>query len=231
MQIIFIHGSGSTGYNWKHQSDHFPGSIAVDLPGHPEGELLPTIKEASDWVKQLVDDNGYEDVVIVGHSLGGAVALQYALDHPEELAGIVLVGSGARLRVHPATLKFLEKAVADPSLFETTGALENPKLDPEHAAGMAERRKLLGPEPSLNDLRACDAFDVIPRLGEIETPTHAIVGTEDVMTPPMYSEFLADKMPNASCTIIEGGSHSVFAEYPDQVNAAIEQFLAGLESG
>lgn len=83
----------------------------------------------------------------------------------------------------------------------------------------------LGPAVFLNDFKACDKFDVMDRLGEISAPTLAIVGSEDVMTPVKYAEFLVEKLPDARIAIIEGGSHSVFAEYPQQVNAAIDEFL------
>ena len=86
----------------------------------------------------------------------------------------------------------------------------------------------LGPGPFLADLRACDRFDVMDRVGGIRVPTLALVGTDDVMTPPKYSEYLRDHMPDASVEIFAGGTHFVFAEYPDAVNRAIAGFVASL---
>jgi 3-oxoadipate enol-lactonase len=74
-------------------------------------------------------------------------------------------------------------------------------------------------------MKACDAFDVIEKLSGINTPTLAITGTKDVMTPPKYAEFLGDRMPNTEITLIEGGSHFVFGEFPSQVNDAISAFV------
>ena len=104
------------------------------------------------------------------------------------------------------------------------------KLSPEFAEELRELSLELGPAPFLNDLRACDRFDVIERLGEIDVPVLAIVGTEDVMTPPKYSTFLEEHIPDASARIIDGGTHFVFAEYPDQVNQAIADFLDSLSA-
>lgn len=229
MKIVFIHGSGGTGRVWRYQTEHFPGSVAVTLPGHPDGDPCESIEEAKRWLRsELSGGVGTEALVLVGHSLGGAIALQYALDHRDEVAGIVLVGSGARLRVQPATLTALEKAVDHPDSFGKMFEDSFQKVSPEFAKELQERSLTVGPAPFLADLRACDRFDVVDRLSEIGTPTLAIVGTEDVMTPPKYSTFLEERMPNASARIVDGGTHFVFAEYPDEVNQAIADFLTSL---
>ena len=79
------------------------------------GDLCASIKEYTKWLKTYIHDKGYTDVVIAGHSMGGGVALQYALDYPEDLLGIIAIGSGGRLRVHPGILEALEAAVAESS--------------------------------------------------------------------------------------------------------------------
>jgi pimeloyl-ACP methyl ester carboxylesterase len=229
MKLVFIHGSGGTGRVWRYQTENFPGSVAVTLPGHPEGARCASIEEATSWLRsELQSETGSEPLVLVGHSLGGAIALQYALEHPDEVAGIILVGSGARLRVHPATLKALEQAIDHPESFAEIFAESFRKVAPGFAEELGELTNTRGPAPFLDDLRACDRFDVVERLGEIDVPALAIVGTEDVMTPPKYSTFLEERMPNASARIIDGGTHFVFAEYPDEVNQAIAGFVASL---
>jgi pimeloyl-ACP methyl ester carboxylesterase len=229
MKLVFVHGSGGTGRVWKYQTEHFPGSVAVTLPGHPDGDPCESIGEATSWLRsELGNEADSVPLVLVGHSLGGAIALQYALDHRDEVAGIVLVGSGARLRVHPATLTAMEQAIDRPESFPEMIDESYRKVAPEFAAELRELSIALGPAPFFNDLRACDQFDVIDRLGEIDVPTLAIAGTEDVMTPPKYSTFLEERMPDASVQIIEGGTHFVFAEYPEEVNQAIAEFTASL---
>jgi len=231
VKLVFIQISGGTGRVWKYQTEHFPGSLAITLPGHPDGALCETIEAATSWLHSELARRGAgsEALVLVGHSLGGAIVLQYALDHPDDVAGIVLVGSGARLRVHPATLTAMEKAIDHPESFERLFAGFYENLSSEFAEELRESSLELGPVPFLADLRACDRFDVTPQLGEIYVPTLAIVGTEDVMTPPKYSAFLEARMPNASVCIIDGGTHFVFAEYPDEVNQTIGDFIASLD--
>ncbi len=224
MKLLFIHGSGGSGLVWKYQIEHFPEATAVTLPGRPDGEACKTIPEASAWLKRQVEDNGWQDLVLVGHSFGGGVALQYALDYPEDINGLILVGSGGRLRVHPDTLQMMADMVDQPEQYPDTLDDAYKLVDPEFAAQLKAQAAIQGPAPALYDLTACDQFDVMARLDEINTPTHAIVGTADVMTPPKYSDFLVKAMNNAAVTQIEGGTHFVFAEQPDAVNQAIEAF-------
>ncbi len=228
MKLIFIHGSGGCKESWKYQTDYFEGSEAINLPGHPDGDLCPTIDAYVAWLRTYIQEKGYSDVVLAGHSLGGGIALQYALDYPEDLAGIITVGSGGRLRVHPSFLDMLEKAVADPSLLEKESVVSYDLMDPNLATLIQKRAKENTPAAFLNDMKACDQFDVMDRLESITLPLLAIVGDQDNMTPPKYSSFMTDKISDAKTVIIPGGTHMVYAEKPLAANMAIEAFLQSL---
>lgn len=221
--MVMIHGSGSGRESWHYQLAAFPGSHAVNLPGHPDGEFLTTISECATWVREYVLANNIHDLIIVGHSLGGGIALQYALDYPGEAKGLVIVGSGARLRVHPKSLSDLETQISTGSEFDPMQGYD--LIAPEVAEVLARRRLENGLTARLNDLRACDEFDVIDRLSEINIPVLAICGTEDAMTPPKYTEFLQANMPDASALVLPGATHQVHVEQPDPVNEAISHFL------
>ena len=111
--LIFIHGAGEDARVWERQVALFGQShkvLAADLPGRgsrlAETPLTSHEENARDIVRQM-DRAGMARGVLIGHSMGGGVALTAALDHPERLAGLVLVVSGARLKMHP---DFLEKA-------------------------------------------------------------------------------------------------------------------------
>jgi pimeloyl-ACP methyl ester carboxylesterase len=228
MKLIFIHGSGGCKESWQYQTRYFKDSEAIGLPGHPVGEPCVSIDDYVEWLHGFLNQKGYADLVITGHSLGGGIALLYGLKHPENVKGLISVGSGARLRVHPMYLDGLEKAIAgqDNSQFAADGTLT--RIDPELAEIIKRRTEENGPRVKLNDLRACDKFDIMDRLGDIRTPLLAVCGTEDVMTPPKYSQYLADHMKNARAVVIQGGTHFVFAEKPEEVNRAIEGFLKEL---
>ena len=225
MKLIFIHGSGGCKESWQYQTQHFAGSEAIDLPGHPTGEPCSTIDEYVEWLYGYVTDKGYTDLVIAGHSLGGGIALLYGLKYPENVKGLISVGSGGRLRVHPMYLEGLEKAITDPDNYQAPAEDSASLIDGELQAIIDRRTEENGLPMMLNDLRACDKFDIMNRLGDIDIPLLAVCGTEDIMTPPKYSQYMVDNMKNARTAIIQGGTHFVFAEKPDEVNRAIEDFL------
>ncbi len=228
MKLIFIHGSGGCKESWQYQTQYFTGSEAIDLPGHPVGEPCPTIDDYSEWLHAYLNEIGYTNLVIAGHSLGGGIALLYGLKYPENVKGLICVGSGARLRVHPMYLDGLQKAIEAPDNTQAPIVSNLSLIDPELAEIINRRIEENGLPVMLNDLRACDKFDIMGRLTDIGIPLLAVSGTEDVMTPPKYSQYLADNMRNARAVIIQGGTHFVFAEKPEEVNRAIEGFLIEL---
>ncbi len=244
MKLIFVHGSGGTGVVWKHQTEFFRDADAPNLPGHlSEGEPRTSVKDYAAWLHDYVTANGYATPVIAGHSLGGAIALQYALDYPDEIGGLVSVGSGARLRVAPHVLAAIEKGIEAPQPwlreFVATQllAVEDVVFDvTARRAGLDRslREQILsdmaqvGASVQLNDFLCCERFDVMQKVHEIQTPTLALCGSADVFTPPKYAAYLVEHMPNATMVVIEGGTHHFFAEKPEQTNRAISHFLASL---
>jgi pimeloyl-ACP methyl ester carboxylesterase len=225
MQLIFIHGSGGCSETWHYQTKHFPDADVIDLPGHPEDKQCTSVHGYTEWLRKYVQDRDYSDVVLVGHSLGSAIALLYALKYPEDLKGLILIGGGARLRVHPMYLEMLEQAISDPGILagflEKTWGLIAPGLMQVIRSRALEN----GPAVFLNDMLCCDKFDIMDRISDIRLPTLALCGSEDIMTPPKYAKYIADKIEGAREVIIDGGNHVVFAEKPDEVNQAIEDFL------
>ena len=225
MKLLFIHGSGGCKESWQWQTQYFLDSEAIDLPGHPIGECCSSIDEYVAWLHEYVIEKGYSDLVIAGHSLGGGIALLYALKFPERVKGLICVGSGARLRVHPTYLESLKKAIDAPDNPDLPARNASPLMAPELAEIIDRRTEENGLSATLNDLLACDQFDVMDQLDNMDIPLIAICGTEDIMTPPKYSQYLGDHVKNARVVIIDGGTHFVFAEKPKEVNGAIEEFL------
>ena len=78
------------------------------------------------------------------------------------------------------------------------------------------------------DLRACDGFDLMEQVQKITAPTLVICGTDDLMTPPKYAEYLHQKFKESQLALIPGAGHMVMLEKPDEVNQAIEVFLEPL---
>jgi pimeloyl-ACP methyl ester carboxylesterase len=230
MKLIFLHGSGAYGGVWRYQTEYFPDSDAIDLPGHLQGQTLNSVEEYVDWLREYVRGKGYRDVVLVGHSLGGAIALMYAIKYPQELKGIVIIGSGARLRVHPMYLATLEEAIKGGNLQEWYQQMvAGHRLTPEDYKGeVVEKRKAIGPAVMLNDFLCCDKFDLMDRVQEIKLPALIICGELDMMTPVKYANYLGTRLTNSRVMIIPQATHLVFAEKPEAVNEAIEDFVKGI---
>jgi pimeloyl-ACP methyl ester carboxylesterase len=166
-----------------------------------------------------------QQAVLVGHSMGGAIAMMMALQHPERVAGLVLVGTGARLRVLPA---ILEGTLSD---FQDTinlicGYAYAPDTSRQLVRQGEQQMLQVAPQTIHDDFAACDAFDVMERLGEIRCPTLVICGTEDRLTPPRYSEYLVGRMTGAELKLIAGAGHMVMIERSEAVAEAIRSVLS-----
>ena len=229
MKLVFVHGAGSSSLAFYYQLRHFRNSKAIDLPGHPTGKPCANIEGYLEWVRGFIHARRYKDVILCGHSMGGAIALLYALRYPEELRGIVLIGTGARLRVHPDYLRRCqEPGVGNSRWLE--GQQEYYKaVEPELYQVLVRRATEVGPKVELNDLMACDKFDVMDKVHKIGLPAHVVCGSEDVMTPVRYSDFLAREINGATKQVIPGGNHFVQLEKYRQVNEQIERFLTALQ--
>lgn len=228
MKLVLVHGSGASSLSYYYQARHFADADAVDLPGHPRGKPCPSVELYTEWLRGYIWGKGYRDVVLGGHSLGGAIVLTYALKYPEEVKGLVLMGTGARLRVHPDFLGECEKAVSDGAARQRwleARAANYARVEPRMREMLLDKAKEVGPAAMLNDLLCCDRFDIMDRLGQIKAPALVVQGDEDVMTSVKYGRFLADKIAGTKIQVFPGGTHQVMLEQPDAVNRAIEGFV------
>ena len=231
MSIIFVHGSGACADIWRYQTAYFSDSHAVDLPGHPDGQALKSVEECVDWLSHYLKERESKDVVLAGHSFGGAIALMHALKYPQELKGIIIIGSGARLRVHTTFLTPCEEAIeGDPRKWHEMIEEWYRQTPAVYRRRVIERQKAVGPAVMLNDFLACDKFDIMDRVLEIRLPALAICGESDFMTPVKYANYLGTKIAGSSVVIVPGAGHFVIAEKPEAVNKAIDNFLKEISS-
>ena len=226
MKLVFLHGAGCSSLSFYYQLRHFRSAKAIDLPGHPDGKPCESVDGYVEWVRGFIRARRYKNVILCGHSMGGAIAMQYALNYPEELQGLILLGTGARLRVHPHYLERCKESGDDnmPWLEQHLDYYRD--VDEEVFPVLRQRAAEMGPQIEFNDLKACNGFDIMERVGEITLPTKIICGSDDVMTPVKYSNFLANSIEGASEAIIPGGSHFVHMEKYQKVNEQIEDFLS-----
>jgi pimeloyl-ACP methyl ester carboxylesterase len=230
-----IHGAGQRIATWKYQlellkDDPRYNVIAPDLPGHgaSEGEGLRGIAGYKGFIEEFVDALGLGGLVLVGHSMGGAVAMVYALDHPEKVRASVLAGTGARLRVSPETLATVKNNYpafcdAAPSRMIAPGSPESVKK--EFREGLLHT----SPDVCYWDLVACDEFDIMDRVHEITRPVCVISAELDMLTPPRYGEYLNSSIRGSSHHVINGSGHFMMLERPLEFNEIFTGFLMSVE--
>ena len=223
---MFIHGAGRTPASWGPQLARFEGALAVALPGHPDGAPLHGTAAMADWV--IAEMEGVPGpLVMVGHSLGGAVALRVALARPDLAAGLVLVSTGARL---PVPDDAIERIDLD---FEAECARMVEQSWLHHEPDLIRRGTnsviAMGPESLRADYVSAREHDLRGRLGDLGAPALVVSGGEDPLVPTWLSEELADELPDSSLAVIADTAHVPQLERPDTIDLLIAAFLARLE--
>lgn len=230
IEIVCIHGAGESQAVWAPLRDTLPEVRAVNLPGHGGDSQSGrrSISAYADWLRDTSVSSA--SVILAGHSMGGGIVLDLALREPRPawLAGLVLVGTGGRLRVHPDLLALLDSdfdAAVEWIVERSIASKENEAI----ASLLRHDLRAAGREVLRDDLRACDAFDVLARLTAIDLPALVIVGEEDRMTPPKYARFLAAAIDGSRLRLVPNAGHMVTLEKPDDVRGAVHEFRVGVE--
>ena len=231
--LLFIHGAGGDASAWAPQADSFKGKHAVylmELPGHggSGGSGEEEISAYAEWVRKAVNQVlRNTPLVLVGHSMGGAIVQELALNPSPHVKGAVLVGTGAKLGVMPDIFEMLENNPE--SFFRTIGVaafhLDTP-LETREPFSQAIRK--CPPAIIYSDFKACDRFDIRERLKGIRLPALILCGERDKLTPVKYSEFLHENLPSSRLEIIAGAGHMVMVEQAGSVNSVLARFLEGI---
>ncbi|MCU0514947.1 MAG: alpha/beta fold hydrolase [Anaerolineae bacterium] len=205
------------------------GSLAPDLPGHGKspGPGRDTVEAYAAAVLALLDALAVPAVDVIGHSLGGAVALALALAQPPRVRRLILLASSAHFNVHPAILDGLSTAA--PAALALINRWQWAATAPDDLK-QAGLRQLLAADVAVTrgDFVACQRCDLRPRLGEITQPALIIGGSADRMTPPDWQQALAAGLPAATLHFIDGAGHMLLLEQPQPVADSIAQWSAGL---
>jgi 3-oxoadipate enol-lactonase len=237
VRLAFVHGAGCTPASFGRSfvdsfgfaSNGAPLATAFALPGRL-GDARPadSVGAFADGVaSSIASAFGDADIVLCGHSMGGAVALDLALRRDGlRVRGVVMIDSGSRLRVAPAIFERLADDFAAASRWLAGMFFADPTQERVDAA--VADMALVGQEQTIRDFRACDAFDAGERLHELAVPLLAVTGERDEMTPPKYAQSLADRVQSGSSRIIAGAGHFAMVERPDDVAGAIAAFAAAL---
>jgi pimeloyl-ACP methyl ester carboxylesterase len=233
-ELVFIHGSGADHRIWVKQYSELKDDFtiaAVDLPGHgwSEGSGERDVLRYVEWVRKLIAILGLKKPILIGHSLGAAISLTYAIHHGHMVSGVVSVGGGVRMPVNPVILTGLR---TDPSAIIALAAKfsvskgNRERLSGAVTGGMSRVK----PEALYGDFLACDGLDIAGEVARIGVPVLVVCGTDDKMTPPALSQSLQDNIPGARFILIEGAGHMVMLENVSAFNSALRSFTSSLPS-
>lgn len=252
LAVVLLHGAGAdcARLSWKHL---LPGLVArfrvlaPDLPGHggtPELEQ-PTTAAYAAWLRDFLEAEGVERAVLVGLSLGGALALGYALEHPHRVEGLVLVASyGLSPKVpYHGLLRLLLRSplrgvVSSPALRRGRGlrwalrfVVGNPRrvdmelLDDVRAAVRGASPGLfwrwLATELRPGGVRTC----YLDRLSQLLCPTLLVHGDRDRLVPLRHVREAARRIPQAQLVVLRGCGHWPPREQPEGLLHVVEDFL------
>ena len=200
--------------------------MALDLPGHGEGEPATHIDALAAAVGAALKEVPGPRA-LVGHSLGGAVALELAIVRPELVDGLVIISSAGRLGIPDATVTRAAEDFATERERLVAGSFADP------TAPMARRaRQALdagGSRVLLADYAACRSVALLGRLDAVRVPVLLIVGDDDPFTPLRMTEELARELPLSQMVVIPGARHMPMAEFDGTVTTLVAAYLARLE--
>ena len=233
--LVFLHGPGAGGCAdaYYHQREHFPESVAPNLPGHLDVSPCADVARYAEWLRGWLWAQGLKkDLVLVGYTLGASIALQYGLDYPDEVRGLVVMTVAARPKVRaPGTYEMRLRAPEDPRVYQEWLAFQQTAMylvEPGLRERLLERHRQVGPLSQYHDLMAIDAFDVRDRIATLKPKLLLLRGLRDHGNPPKYEKEIHDAVPGSTYIELPDAGHFPPTEIPDRFNALLERFLADL---
>jgi pimeloyl-ACP methyl ester carboxylesterase len=226
---MLLHGLFGALSNFSDLIEHFRHTHKVIVPILPlyDLDLLhTTVKGLAKHVQQFIDHKGYDQIHLLGNSLGGHVGLVYILSHPEKIKTLTLTGSSGLFEnamgdsypkrgdyeyIRAKTAEtFYDPAVATKQLVDEVFEITNSRIKVIKIIALAKSaiRNNLGEE-----------------LGQIKVPTLLIWGKNDKVTPPFVAEDFHKLIPNSELAFIDQCGHAPMMEVPNAFNEILEQFL------
>jgi 3-oxoadipate enol-lactonase len=214
--------------------------LAWNQPGYGGRALVEPLDFATlaDTLAADLEAAGVAQADLVGHSMGGMIAIEFALRHPARLRRLVPYATTPAFGGKDPTFaqQFLERRLAPlergMSMAQAAGFLvsgmaaagADPATEPAMAAAMA-----MVPEATWRATLAClTRFDRRADIGAIAAPTLCIAGAQDAIAPPRTMQRMADAIPGARCVEIAGAGHVPHLEQPAAFEAALSGFLADI---
>ncbi len=235
--MVLIHGAGGNAHFWHRQiaalgADQSP--IALDLPGHGRSsgtDGLPTIEDYAEFVVAFMDALKLERAVIVGHSMGGAIAMQLALSHPDRVQALVFSATAAKFSITAAMVEALRGVMMGRAPQAFTTDAYSPRTIKENfdviREGWMEQIRT-DPRVRYTDVVACTKVDLRDAIAKITGPALVLAGADDPAARPSDAELIAKKISGGGIEVIADAGHMIPHERPAEYNAALSRFVAAL---
>lgn len=227
--LVLVHGAGGSHLDWPPQlrrSEH-AHTIALDLPGHgrAEGDGYETTRDYADAVVAVLNALAIPSAIFIGHSMGGAIAQQIAINTPDRVAGLILIATGSKLPVDPSLPERIINTTQQTISWIIDNAWnENAPADLKRLG--RERMQSMSPAVLQADYRACKTFDVRDQIDQITVPALVIGSDADRMVPLKFSQTLSERIPRATLVTVADTGHMIPLEQPQIVTQAITQWLS-----
>lgn len=243
--LILIRGLGSNADHWYPQLPDLSGHFRVitfDNRGiarssDPGGAF--TIKDMAEDTIGLMDALGIKQAHVLGVSMGGMIAQEMAIAHPQRVRSLILVvthcGGKHQVMADDSVRRKLQRMVGEGTLEARTDAIdaffayqtieERPQVVQTFAN--VSMQHPAGPRILQRQLEAVAGHDTYDRLERIKAPALVLAGEQDALIPPENADILADRIPNAKSRVVPGGGHQILVEQPQLCNQVIVAFLMG----
>lgn len=228
--VILLHGSGATHMSWPSDIRRLPGYkiFSIDLPGHgkSKGPACQSMDGLISNLHNFVTQNGFFHVILIGFSLGAAIALEYARYHPKRIKGLVVISIGSRFLIPPNITSFL-RPPAEP--IKAIEIFNQAAFHPDTLHSF--RRKIIEPLHDVDPFILAADFHIgrIFRYQSLENestyPITIIGGRQDQITPQHALHQLKHQTRNSRLHLIPDAGHMVIYEKTDEVKRILLDFL------
>lgn len=236
--ILLLHGIGGRAALWAATVAAFAPRrvIAMDMPGYDgTGAALDSFPALADAAVALLDAEGIASADVVGHSLGGMIALEIALRHPARVRRLVIVASSPAFGSRDPAFREGFLAARQKPLNEGQGmagvaaalvpAMLGPNASPDAAPAAIAAMGSVDERAYRATLAVLTSFDRRADLPQVTQPTLLIAGEADATAPPRGMSRMGEAMPDARLVVIPGAGHLLPLEAPEAFHAALIAFL------
>ena len=231
--ILLMHGSGLTHIVWSLHEQFYASQgfniLSVDLPGHgnSEGPSLKSIEEISDWVKSLMNVLDIKKIIIIGHSQGCLVGIDFASRYPNLINDLILVAGSYKMPVNQDLIDYAEAGDEKVILLMMKWGYEGSKA----FIGGNPVKKIINSSREIRevlavDLNACNNYKSGKEsLEKINCPTLCIFGDLDKMVPLEVGNKMASMIKNSEKKIINNCGHMIIFEKAFEMRKIVKEFL------